>query len=310
MEKLIRTPAGFVVAFDITLAIVCGNDPMAGLYLSQHNYWSSTEADADGWICKTSVEWTQRTLITQDVQRRVRKKLSEMGFIEEKAMGIPRKRHSRLIVENIQDAVDAVWAHTPDKFWEIPKTSVGEIPNTYLGNSQALLKDKKDLREDLKPPSLYSPQGENGHTNGGNKGGKGKGKKDTPSIAFSEFWAVYPKKVAKPRAWAAWKRQGCEAIAEQITEAAKSHPSLSREPEFIPHPATWLNGRQWEDEAPKDLDGERKEQGRQEASARLERQRRQAAIDSICWLTGKTQGDVTEEEIAAEMERMGHHGGD
>jgi len=69
---------------------------------------------------------------------------------------------------------------------------------------------------------------------------------------FSQFWAAYPKKVAKGFAEKAWRKGKCANLLPQILEAigrAKVAEAWTKEcGQFIPHPATWLNGRCWEDE--------------------------------------------------------------
>ena len=64
---------------------------------------------------------------------------------------------------------------------------------------------------------------------------------------FDEFWSVYPRKVAKDRALKAWKAARKKATAAQIVEGVKTYP-FSEDPQFQPHPATWLNGGNWEGE--------------------------------------------------------------
>lgn len=75
----------------------------------------------------------------------------------------------------------------------------------------------------------------------------------TPSLeAFEEFWKAYPKKKAKGDAEKAWKKLKCDSMLPQILvaiRAAKSSVDWTREfGQFIPHPASWLNSRGWEDE--------------------------------------------------------------
>ena len=70
---------------------------------------------------------------------------------------------------------------------------------------------------------------------------------------FLDFWQSYPRKVAKVRAYAAWKRlaPSRSLITVIMQELEKQKRSESWEdPKFIPHPGTWLNGRRWEDEVP------------------------------------------------------------
>lgn len=69
---------------------------------------------------------------------------------------------------------------------------------------------------------------------------------------FAEFWAEYPRKVKKDKALAAWKRKRCAAIREEIMLALamqKTWPQwLKKAGQFIPHPTTWLNGGEWQNE--------------------------------------------------------------
>lgn len=67
---------------------------------------------------------------------------------------------------------------------------------------------------------------------------------------FNYFWEVYPKKVAKENAEKAWKKiNPSEELASTIVQAVKTQISVDgrfRETRFTPHPATWLNGHEWE----------------------------------------------------------------
>lgn len=68
--------------------------------------------------------------------------------------------------------------------------------------------------------------------------------------SFARFWEVYPRKVAKESAEKAWKKiDPPEHLVSYIilaVEEQKKCDSRFREIRFTPHPATWLNGREWE----------------------------------------------------------------
>lgn len=78
----------------------------------------------------------------------------------------------------------------------------------------------------------------------------------TPSgRGFNEFWVAYPRKAGRVAAEAAWRKlKPSEALLSEILsaiEAAKRSRQWQRDGgQYIPHPATWLNQRRWEDEAP------------------------------------------------------------
>lgn len=66
---------------------------------------------------------------------------------------------------------------------------------------------------------------------------------------FNRFWHIYPRKEnigAAERAWA--KIDPDEELTAKIIEAvqaAKKLDSRFREKQYTPHPASWLNGREW-----------------------------------------------------------------
>lgn len=94
------------------------------------------------------------------------------------------------------------------------------------------------------------PRGRDGTGNGSTGGVPGE-----PSTAFERFWSLYPRKVAKPAAVKAWAALAPDAaLVDRIVAAVtvqRGWPQWQRDGgQFIPHPATWLHARRWEDEAP------------------------------------------------------------
>lgn len=74
---------------------------------------------------------------------------------------------------------------------------------------------------------------------------------------FSDFWALYPRKVAKKDAARAWhKLDQSTQVAALVGLAAWlpvwQHQLAQKEDamDYLPHPATWINGERWEDELP------------------------------------------------------------
>ncbi len=68
---------------------------------------------------------------------------------------------------------------------------------------------------------------------------------------FVTFWNTYDRKVSKPHAAKAWLKIAPDAaLAAEIIKAAAAYVKATPDPEFRKHPATWLNARGWEDEAP------------------------------------------------------------
>lgn len=68
--------------------------------------------------------------------------------------------------------------------------------------------------------------------------------------AFDEFWTFYPRKVGKGAAKKAFKVAHAKANGDVVLGAQRfaADPNLPTDKNYIPHPATWLNGERWDDE--------------------------------------------------------------
>jgi hypothetical protein len=70
---------------------------------------------------------------------------------------------------------------------------------------------------------------------------------------FPAFWLVYPKKKSRATAEKAWRKLApspelTQRILDAIAAQRNSPDWLKERGKFIPYPASWLNGRRWEDE--------------------------------------------------------------
>lgn len=71
--------------------------------------------------------------------------------------------------------------------------------------------------------------------------------KESAPEGFDLFWSAYPKHVAKQKAIAAYKAAVAIAAPAEIIAGVRAF-KFSRDPQYQPHPATWLNQRRWQDE--------------------------------------------------------------
>ena len=70
---------------------------------------------------------------------------------------------------------------------------------------------------------------------------------------FDDFWDAYPRKQAKEAARKAWAKLKPDetlgmVIIQAIEESKKSKDWQKEKGKYIPYPATYLNGKRWEDE--------------------------------------------------------------
>lgn len=78
---------------------------------------------------------------------------------------------------------------------------------------------------------------------------------------FEEWWEKYPLKVGKIKAIKSWNKEvgtKAESLLPKMLAAldwqAKQKKWIDKQ--YVPHPASYLNGRRWEDEPPKSGGGE------------------------------------------------------
>jgi hypothetical protein len=110
------------------------------------------------------------------------------------------------------------------------------------------------------PIGTHQPQADKTQNSGRTQPKRGHGvsvnKKLTKAeveASFELFYTAYPRKVSKSDAIKAWGKLAPDAeLTERIMVALDRQKAAwvaeKQEMKFIPYPATWLNGRRWEDE--------------------------------------------------------------
>lgn len=113
-------------------------------------------------------------------------------------------------------------------------------------------------------PSVDKNDGDNIDKNVGRNKVKNKSNKNNPPISpqgderadyFENFWSHYPKKRNKTAARRAWDKlapdgQLCRVMGEALRAQMRSEEWQRDGGRYIPYPASWINGRRWEDEEP------------------------------------------------------------
>ena len=103
---------------------------------------------------------------------------------------------------------------------------------------------------------------------------RGSGRKKSADMdGFALFWQEYPRKAAKAAALKAWQKLNpppdlVERILAHVRDHKMSPDWIKDGGQFVPHPATFLNGRRWEDDIPPDTGPGMAYHGYQERVAR------------------------------------------
>lgn len=129
----------------------------------------------------------------------------------------------------------------PQKLTELVSLNLKNLPNREVGTYRI---GKKSLTESVSPSDtkLAMPK----------ESTKERLKKDMYAH-FEKFWAAYPKRKSKGAAERVFFKlnpdeQLLATMLATIERAKKSADWQKEDGRYIPHPATWLNARGWEDE--------------------------------------------------------------
>ena len=98
LEVVTSKPIAYYVAFANV-----GGGVTSGVFLSQLLYWTGKGKDPDGWIYKVQGEWEQETGLTRREQETARKRLRQVGILQEKRAGVPARLHYRVDVDKLID---------------------------------------------------------------------------------------------------------------------------------------------------------------------------------------------------------------
>lgn len=112
---------------------------------------------------------------------------------------------------------------------------------------------REEKRRELNtPPNPQGVESESSDSDPPSKAPKIRKPKPAADPRFAVFWSDYPRKVARRAAEKAFARldPSDELLAVVLAALARQKAALwlEKESQFIPYPASWLNGRRWEDE--------------------------------------------------------------
>lgn len=219
----------------------------AALMLSALAHCAETEADERGWFALSAKRAEAMTGFSHDTQKRLREKLMAAGYLRFRFKGQGGQVQYMVCTQNAYKGGSERTKVSTQNAYKEPVSEVVSTQNAYKEGTTPLLSPSLSLPQTptLTLPPIIPPVSDKKLIR------RGAGEEETE--AFQAFYAAYPRKEARPKAAQAWKR--IAPNAETVTQImaglsrAKRHWTLSgTEKEFIPHPATWLNQRRWEDE--------------------------------------------------------------
>lgn len=166
------------------------------------------------------------------------------------------ERQARTIIDRLKKA-GKVTVKTTSKFSIITIINYDCTLKEVSQNDIQLTGERHTERQSNDSPTLYKTDIQNiRHTDNARAregDGSPKALKKALETGFERFWSAYPKKTAKQAALKAWtKLRPDEGLTETILSALEWFKQTDQwrkdNGQYIPYPATWLNGKRWEDD--------------------------------------------------------------
>lgn len=209
------------------------------IILQQIHFWlnpkhkSGKIVDGTRWIFNSYAQWhDQFPFFTEKVIGNAIRSLEKQGYIlSRQDLNSTRSDRRKWYTVNYSAFGDD---HSPCRDVGGPSRDVGSLSRDVVNrNTENTSENTTDT---------YSSDDENDTTDGA--------KTPTVEEMFDTFWSAYPRKVAKGAARKAFnkviKTVPLDVLVDAVLKQKKSEQW--KDPKFIPHPATWLNGERWEDE--------------------------------------------------------------
>lgn len=228
-------------------------DYVAAVVLKECVYWSGRhEDDRDGWFYRNEADWQEHNRLSRKQVNRAITAINTVAggtLIEKQVHQLrspngtllqERATHYRIDPELLAELLELAQMDVSDRPHEggashtgssnLPKGTFGTDPNGSFHNK-----------------TTETDNGDGQHSHALARVGE-----FTPAQWFEHFWSRYPRKTAKEDARKAWNRLAPdETLYQEIIHAVdlfKQTTWAGKEIRFVPHPATFLNGKRWLDE--------------------------------------------------------------
>lgn len=208
----------------------------------------SQTADRDGWMYNSEKDWQDHHFLSR---KQVNRSIAHINTCADASL-IDKKVSKRttpngdVLNENVtyyrldNDIYERIFGSVQGgRFGNVPEGSSGNVhegksltinTGTDTGTNTIV---QNNTNDGVKTPSMVQ--------------------KEYDQAVFDKFWSAYPRKVAKGDARKAFNKVIKTVPLHVLIDSVEKHKKSEqwKDPKFIPHPATWLNGERWEDDVTK-----------------------------------------------------------
>lgn len=191
-----------IVGYHVAFAFLPGSNSTVALFLSQVAYWCQRVDGGVAWL--THDKMKEQTGLTREQQDGAAKRLTEMGVLEKKLIGIPAKIHYKVDFRRLEELLTACEKEeegTLNQGCVKPTTSFEGNPQPALRKTRNHSSEEtlKENHEEIHPP--LPPKG-------GAPGGAGREKKSQVAHGLVDLWNQLAAEGTFPKARMTPPREG------------------------------------------------------------------------------------------------------
>jgi hypothetical protein len=141
-QRPILYQAGYAIILD---------SPTAAILLCQLLYWHGKGKRKDGWVYKTIPEIQKETGLTRYNQETAIKKLRNLGVLRYRLAGIPRTRHFKLDLAELENVIPSLMDSHKLVYLKPPSSVVAKPPAI----SESTLENTTEIRQRIVDKKSY-----------------------------------------------------------------------------------------------------------------------------------------------------------
>lgn len=207
--------------------------------ISKRQYFYQNGDLVDGWFFNTQENIEIDTSLSEFQQRKAHNALSKAGFLSVKKMGIPARNffyiHDDMLLKylttsdvKIKPLETEKLNHSINKNKEIKikKENTPYIPQGGVEVIETLFEEQSKVSKRKERKTL---------------GGENLAK-------FEKFYELYGKKIGRTKAEESWMKLTEKEVETVLSVVETWVKVMVKDKQFQPHPATWLNGKRFNDD--------------------------------------------------------------
>jgi len=145
-HKIDRSFPSKPIAYQPYLVLLFG--PATGLFLYQLLYWDQKGSNKAGWVYKTMEDLKKETGLNRSNQETAIKKLIKVGVLEYRLAQVPRKRHFRLKLDELEEIIASMLKKNNINYLKVTNSNANNANSSVPESSRLIHKTTHEITQE------------------------------------------------------------------------------------------------------------------------------------------------------------------